>query len=268
MQSPLLGFNNNVRHRGRVFHIQTEDSGVRHPHVITHLFMDGGRILKTIKTSYAEHLGTEKLAQRVRDLMKEQHKMMFIALRDGQFDHVLQAASAPSSGTAAPPASISATQTPGNTAGDDPPLSSSVLPSTLLGDLTPSAPEAEPLAAGASAGPVALTMAATHVEQVPAAAPTAAHRPLSRREAPELFSLGSPDAGINVVAHEAVVTPSKERPSSGRYAASRPAALFGGSKAGEGGGSIFGEDLISEQSLDEVILSYLSDDLEAVSPKK
>ena len=45
--SPLLGYNNNVRHKGRVFHIQTEDSGVNHPHIITHLFADGGRILKS-----------------------------------------------------------------------------------------------------------------------------------------------------------------------------------------------------------------------------
>ena len=49
-QSPLLGYNNNVRHKNRVFHIQTEDSGVNHPHIITHLFMDGGRILKSVKT--------------------------------------------------------------------------------------------------------------------------------------------------------------------------------------------------------------------------
>ena len=51
--SPLLGYNNNVRHKNRVFHIQTENSSVKHPHIITHLFMDGGRILKSVKTSYA-----------------------------------------------------------------------------------------------------------------------------------------------------------------------------------------------------------------------
>lgn len=86
--SPLLGFNNNVRHKGRVFHIQTEDSGIRHPHVITHLFADGGRILKSTKTSYAEHVGQEKLGETVRAMMQEQHKAMFIALRDGQFDYL------------------------------------------------------------------------------------------------------------------------------------------------------------------------------------
>src|SRR5258707_13932223 len=95
MQSPLLGFNNNVKHRGRLFHIQTEDSGIRHPHVITHLFMDGGRILKTIKTSYSQHLGSDRLSETVRELMKAQHKTMFIALRDGQFDYVLDGDDAP-----------------------------------------------------------------------------------------------------------------------------------------------------------------------------
>jgi hypothetical protein len=89
-QSPLLGYNNNVRHRGRVFHIQTEDSGVNHPHIITHLFMDGGRILKSFKRSYAEHVGSDKMSETVRLLMKEQHKAMFTALRDGQFDHLLE----------------------------------------------------------------------------------------------------------------------------------------------------------------------------------
>jgi hypothetical protein len=108
-QSPLLGYNNNVRHKGRVFHIQTEDSGVNHPHIITHLFMDGGRILKSVKKSYAEHVGIDGMSEIVRGLMKEQHKAMFIALRDGQFDHLVEGAApgpagAPAVKAAAPPA--------------------------------------------------------------------------------------------------------------------------------------------------------------------
>ncbi len=90
MSSPQQGFNNNVRHRGRVFHIQTEDSGVRHPHVITHVFVDGGRIVKTVKTSYAEHIDAERLVEVVRAIMREQHRSVFIALRDGQFDRLLE----------------------------------------------------------------------------------------------------------------------------------------------------------------------------------
>src|SRR5580698_4075374 len=88
--SPLLGYNNNVRHKGKVFHIQTEDSGVKYGHIITHLFMDGGRILKSVKTSYSEYLGNERMAEIVKEMMKSQHKSMFIALRDGKFDHLLE----------------------------------------------------------------------------------------------------------------------------------------------------------------------------------
>src|SRR5258706_8084234 len=90
--SPLLGYNNNVRHKGKVFHIQTEDSGVKYGHIITHLFMDGGRILKSVKTSYTEYLGQEKMADIVKEMMKQQHKAMFIALRDGKFDHLVDGA--------------------------------------------------------------------------------------------------------------------------------------------------------------------------------
>jgi hypothetical protein len=55
-------------------------------------------------------------------------------------------------------------------------------------------------------------------------------------------------------------------PSAGRYAMSRPAAIFSSSRPAEGS-SIFGEDLISEKSLDEVILSYLAEDLDTPSEK-
>ncbi len=87
--SPLLGYNNNVRHKGKVFHIQTEDSGVRYGHITTHLFMDGGRILKSVKTSYTEHIGSERMTEIVREMMKDQHKAMFIALRDGQLNETI-----------------------------------------------------------------------------------------------------------------------------------------------------------------------------------
>ena len=84
--SPLVGYNTNVRHKGKLYHIQTEDSGVKRPHIITHLFADGGRIIATEKTSYEEHVQSEDIAAIVKKLMQEQHKRMFIALRDGVYD--------------------------------------------------------------------------------------------------------------------------------------------------------------------------------------
>lgn len=84
--SPLVGYNTNVRHKGKLYHIQTEDSGVKRPHVITQLFADGGRILASEKTSYEEHLESDNLSDVVKKLMQEQHKRVFIALRDGVYD--------------------------------------------------------------------------------------------------------------------------------------------------------------------------------------
>ena len=84
--SPLLGYNTNVRHKSKLYHIQTEDSGVKHPHIITHLFADGGRIIASKKTDYAQYVGSETLQEIVKRLMQEQHKAMFIALRDCVYD--------------------------------------------------------------------------------------------------------------------------------------------------------------------------------------
>lgn len=87
--SPQVGFNNNVKHRGRVFHIQTEDSGMAHPHIITHLFVDGGLVIKSAKTDYSDVLSEPNLAAILRKRMKEQHKAMFVDLREGRLDAMI-----------------------------------------------------------------------------------------------------------------------------------------------------------------------------------
>ncbi len=176
--SPLLGYNTNVRHKGKLYHIQTEDSGVRHPHIITHLFADGGRIVASKKTTYAELVGAEDLRDRVKQMMRDQHKAMFIALRDGHYD-------------------------------EDAPEPTREVP-------------VEPL----------------DVDALEAAA----------------ARLASPVA--------APASPAPQSP--GRYQTTRSArppapAASSGSKPPE---SIFGGDLLSEKSLDEVILSYLAEDLD------
>jgi hypothetical protein len=84
-----VGFNNNVKYRGHTFHIQTEDSGLDKPHVITHLFADGGRVIKSHKRSYAEHVQREDVATYVRQLMKSQQLEMALGLREGKFDAII-----------------------------------------------------------------------------------------------------------------------------------------------------------------------------------
>jgi hypothetical protein len=84
-----LGFNNNVKYRAQTFHIQTEDSGLDRPHVITHLFADGGRVIKSHKRTYNEHVRREDVALFVRQLMKAQQLEMALALREGKFDPII-----------------------------------------------------------------------------------------------------------------------------------------------------------------------------------
>ena len=84
-----VGFNNNVKYKGQTFHIQTEDSGLDNPHVITHLFADGGRVIKSHKRSYAAEVSRDDVAAFVRQLMKGQQLEMALGLREGRFDAII-----------------------------------------------------------------------------------------------------------------------------------------------------------------------------------
>ena len=344
--SPLLGFNNNVRHKGRVFHIQTEDSGIRHPHIITHLFADGGRILKTIKTSYAEHIGHEKMAETVRAMMQDQHKGMFMSLRDGQFDYLLEesgssAAAGRPSQTAIPvptpstpslPAAPSAhaATLPAPAMPPPPPVAPPPLPqgrtppqppqrTPVSPPPPPPAAEVVPLSRGRAPGRPRLDVddAAIHglapggsplghreepsidldldaLERAAVEAQTPFFQQIQDLPPPPAAVLGTkraaqgggysvrgpsalpppPHAAPHAAARVSPVPPPRHTPAppapqgaGSRYAPSRPASIFATTRPQEGT-SIFGEDLISEKSLDEVILSYLAEDLDGPGDKK
>ena len=68
----LSGYNHNIRFRGNVYHVQTEDGGKDNPQVITHVFR-GGAILDSVRTSYADLLGRQDMQAELKDRMKAQH---------------------------------------------------------------------------------------------------------------------------------------------------------------------------------------------------
>jgi hypothetical protein len=80
-RSPILGYNHNVRYRGIVFHVQTEDSGIGNPHVFSHLF-HGGVILSTRKLVY----DPDATEETVKSLMQAQHKAVMKDLKNAAFD--------------------------------------------------------------------------------------------------------------------------------------------------------------------------------------
>ena len=185
-EKAVTGFNHNIKHKGKVYHVQTEDSGASNPHIITHLFV-GGNILATKKASYADIVKTENLAELVRDMMEEQHKQMLRNLVNGTYDNVDRSA------TAYQPGEL--------------------------------AKEAHKAAAAAAVAPV----------------PVVAPKPV----APLPLTMVAAPPGPKILPPEVVAARElKEAPRENNI----------------GVETLFGEDLISEKSLDEVILSYLAGD--------
>ena len=85
-RSPLVGYNHNISHLGRVFHVQTEDSGPASPRLFTHMFHEG-TILASVKHEYDAAIPEDK----VRLLMQNQHKAMIRDLVHAKFDDKLVA---------------------------------------------------------------------------------------------------------------------------------------------------------------------------------
>ncbi len=101
----VAGFNHNIRYKGELFHVQTEDSGRANPHIVTLLYR-GGTIIGSAKTSYADIIKTDELELVVESIMKEQHQGMMRRLKGGEFDaRLFPSTPPPSSSFADKPAS-------------------------------------------------------------------------------------------------------------------------------------------------------------------
>jgi len=80
----LVGYNNNVTYKGKVYHVQTEDSGLNNPIIVTLLYIKG-TILASKKISYSHLIGNKDIKKSVRELMKEQHKAILKELIAGKY---------------------------------------------------------------------------------------------------------------------------------------------------------------------------------------
>ena len=75
--------NTEIQYRGAAYHVQTEDGGAARPVVTTLLFKEG-TILLSKKTNYADHAEGDCSLEAVKNLMKEQHKIMLKDLVAGR----------------------------------------------------------------------------------------------------------------------------------------------------------------------------------------
>lgn len=123
---------------------------------MTHLFADGGRIVKSTRTDYSEHLGRDDMAVVVKNMMKEQHKGMFVALRSGALDELIGFEEGESSGTpptavTADKAAAAASEDKSSSASDPAAKHEPVAPTSQVAvSLSPKAPEVDDKAYAAS----------------------------------------------------------------------------------------------------------------------
>src|SRR5437879_8893058 len=95
----ITGFNTDIRHNDKVYHIQTEDKGLQNPYIESLVYV-GGEILASKKTSYAEQIkGGGSDEKWIGGLMEQQHRTMIAAIKRGRFDAPADATAAAASTT-------------------------------------------------------------------------------------------------------------------------------------------------------------------------
>jgi hypothetical protein len=81
----ITGFNTDIKHNDKVYHIQTEDKGMQNPYIESLVYV-GGEILASKKTSYAEQIKTGIDEKWISGLMEQQHRTMIAAIKRGRLD--------------------------------------------------------------------------------------------------------------------------------------------------------------------------------------
>jgi len=81
----VTGFNTDVQHDGRTYHVQTEDKGLQNPIIETLIYV-GGEILAARRTSYADLLSNGVGEKEVAERIESQHNRMILDIRDGRYD--------------------------------------------------------------------------------------------------------------------------------------------------------------------------------------
>ena len=84
-QIPRIGFNHNVAHHGRRYHVQTEDLGPEKGSIFSHVFFDG-QVIASRKVQYRSVREGGTPAADILQLMKDSHKAMIRGLCRGSLD--------------------------------------------------------------------------------------------------------------------------------------------------------------------------------------
>ncbi|HWQ09749.1 MAG TPA: hypothetical protein VN436_11590 [Holophaga sp.] len=82
----ITGYNTDVRHGNRVFHVQTEDKGFSNPKIETLIYV-GGEILDSYRGGYDDLIASGSVSEAViQERMNEQHKSVIRDIKNGKYD--------------------------------------------------------------------------------------------------------------------------------------------------------------------------------------
>jgi hypothetical protein len=81
----ITGYNTDVRHRGVVFHVQTEDKGVNNPSIESLIYV-GGQILHRRRSEYAQVLREGGGKDEILELLEAQHRALITEITAGKLD--------------------------------------------------------------------------------------------------------------------------------------------------------------------------------------
>jgi len=80
----ITGHNTDVEYKGKTYHVQTEDKGVKNP-IIESLIYIKGHIVGSKKASYADLLAAGGGEKQIQERLEAQHKRMLMDVRGGKF---------------------------------------------------------------------------------------------------------------------------------------------------------------------------------------
>jgi hypothetical protein len=80
----ITGYNTDVQHDGRVYHVQTEDKGRDNP-IIETLIYSGGEILAARQSSYADLIEQGAAEEAIAGRIEEQHNQLIADVRAGRY---------------------------------------------------------------------------------------------------------------------------------------------------------------------------------------
>jgi hypothetical protein len=86
----ITGFNTDVPHQDRVYHVQTEDRGTKDNPVLESLVYIGGTIIAKKLTPYADKINQGANDATIASLLKKQHQVIIAAIKAGRIEDLIK----------------------------------------------------------------------------------------------------------------------------------------------------------------------------------